>query len=737
MKQHLSRMAGFSLRLAGVAMLILLAVAGNAPRASAHQDASAPDTTLLPAERLVNTDGTLHVAPGFIGTLNLRGWDVTLDARRGPLLARAQARPMAIPPHSPMVVGNPTTWTPLSYGGLNNSVLALAVSWPNLYVGGMFTAISGVSVPMNYVASYNMVTGQWSVMDNGLNQQVNTLAFGPGGYLYAGGFFTDAGDNTQPELKHIALWNGAAWGGLADNGLNGAVQTLAYDGTNLWVGGSFSDDGNNTHLGNTIYNNIAQYTGSVWAPAPDNGLDNDVRAIVVAGGSLYVGGFFSKSKANTPVEDLNRIAKLTNETTWEALPNQGLYGPAVYALARDAAGNIYVGGSFDRLYDDTLNPNSLNNFAIYDPNTGGGTWVTPTGGGLTTGIPGQGTVDSLAVINLTDIYIGGTFTQSADGGTTKMNNMAIYKGSTWVVPPAEGLDGSPEVFVSVPNGTLYNVYVGGHFTGQKTPAQSGLNHIAVLANDCSPVADDIWSNASNWTCSGISGVPATPDAITIPSGRTLTLTGDVTVNGGFSFDGTINADTYLLSLGAGVIVNGLGLVIGQVERYTTGGPGPYTFNDKNTQITLDGGATVSSIAVTLKMGDPAVTNYAGRTFKITKGSGTFTSATVRLPYDPAEIVGTPNAGNFKLWSYDTGTHQWVSEGGVLDAINHYVELAGVNHFSAWAISDNTGPNGEPSSVTISSFKASVDGTSSTAVVVGALLATVAVAGTRMARKRHS
>src|SRR5450759_2726625 len=77
----------------------------------------------IPVERLLNPDGTLNLSAGGSGTLDLRGWQVTLDSKRGPLFQPASGPP-----------ANPATdvWSPLGTG-MDSIVFAIAVSSSDVY----------------------------------------------------------------------------------------------------------------------------------------------------------------------------------------------------------------------------------------------------------------------------------------------------------------------------------------------------------------------------------------------------------------------------------------------------------------------------------------------------------------------------------------------------------------------------------------------------------------------------
>src|SRR6185503_9243181 len=88
----------------------------------------------------------------------------------------------------------------------------------------------------------------------GLDAAVSVLA-ASGPYIYAGGFFTNAGGVA---VKGLARWNGARWsniGNVSGNVGSGQVMSLATSGNSLYVGGSI------TRLDNEPVQNIAHWNG--------------------------------------------------------------------------------------------------------------------------------------------------------------------------------------------------------------------------------------------------------------------------------------------------------------------------------------------------------------------------------------------------------------------------------------------------------------------------------------------
>lgn len=205
------------------------------------------------------------------------------------------------------------------------NVYALAVCGSNLYAGGSFTEVGGLSA--NNIAQWN--GNSWSALGSGINGRVSALAVS-GSDLYVGGAFDMAGN---VPAANVAKWNGSAWSALG-SGMNGAVTALAVSPTKLYVAGNFT----------TPSPNIAQWNGSSWSDL-GLGVDGFVNGLAVSGDNLYVGGQFS-TVGGIPA---NSIAEW-NGSTWSPLGSGVNSGAGqvsgVGALALDSSGNLYVSGGF-------------------------------------------------------------------------------------------------------------------------------------------------------------------------------------------------------------------------------------------------------------------------------------------------------------------------------------------------------------------------------------------------------
>ncbi|WP_117208617.1 hypothetical protein [Allorhizocola rhizosphaerae] len=174
----------------------------------------------------------------------------------------------------------------------------------------------------------------------------------PGGKLFAGGTFTQAGGSTA---TNIAAWNGVDWSALVGpngEGADSQVTAMTMFQGELIVGGSFLE------AGGEIVSGVASWDGTDWEPlVSSNGAIGlailplgFVSDLEVFNGELYAGGAFPRGGG----QDVNNIAKW-NGTDW--LPVTGPSGTGVLQGGSDVGavvwdmtlvdGQLIVAGRFD------------------------------------------------------------------------------------------------------------------------------------------------------------------------------------------------------------------------------------------------------------------------------------------------------------------------------------------------------------------------------------------------------
>ncbi|MDP4196155.1 MAG: hypothetical protein Q8940_13950, partial [Bacteroidota bacterium] len=380
-----------------------------------------------------------------------------------------------------------STWSTLPSGGssgVDNTVSSIAVDNTDIYIGGFFTTLGDGTTSANGIAKWN--GSQWSTLQNegpnGVRGSISAIAVS-GGSLYIGGDFTSFNDGGL--ANHVAKWNGTGWSKLSGGSINGVtsdVRTIAIMGSDIYVGGSFSQLGDGTSA-----NCIAKWDGSHWSALPcgsSNGVFGNVSALAVWNNALYVGGDYTKFGDGTSV---NHIAKWDG-TQWSTLPcgvGNGVSG-GVATIVPSSTG-IYIGGQFAKLGD---NNTVANNITKWD----GTQWSTFP---CSTSVGVNSVVLSIAVKG-TDVYVGGAFSTLGDG--TSVNSIAKWDGSQWSPLTFNGAVGVNNVVLSLAV-CGSDVYAGGPFStlGDGTT----VNGIAK------------W-NGTSWAplpCGGSVGINGTPYAL--------------------------------------------------------------------------------------------------------------------------------------------------------------------------------------------------------------------------------
>lgn len=353
--------------------------------------------------------------------------------------------------------------------GFDDAVYALRFWGGSLYIGGYFTGFTdaaSVFTPMRGIACWD--GSNVRMVGAGFNGAVFSLA-AAGSDLYAGGAFT-ASNGDVTTFNYIAKWNGSAWSALGSStvGVDGVVETLAWDCTNLFVGGWFANaggipsqscarwDGSAWHaiggfsggsnlytlvaIGKSVYAGgqftvinselrfgIARWDGSAWFDV-GGGVRGGYPATIAFkpfGGTMFVlGNFSSVGGLSVTASQLGSFTTTDIPAIlWSNAAGTGGTDGIIRAVASDMSGNVYVGGDFT-----TIMGVAANHIAKWD----GATW-TALGSGLTRS-SGQTTVRAI-LVDGANIYAGGIFDAS---GATPIHNLGVWNGSAW-----SGLGGIP------------------------------------------------------------------------------------------------------------------------------------------------------------------------------------------------------------------------------------------------------------------------------------------------------
>ncbi|MCL5260071.1 MAG: hypothetical protein M1561_00085 [Gammaproteobacteria bacterium] len=200
------------------------------------------------------------------------------------------------------------------HDAVNNTVNALlensdGVNYTFLYVGGKFTQVNS-SVSADYAAVWDNINFTWSSMGSTLNGPVNVFAGSLSPLaLYAGGEFTTPG-------QHLAQWNGTEWVSFS-GGVNGNVFALLLNGTDLFVGGAFTQANSSVNA-----DNVVLWNGTAWNNLSSSGTNGQVNALALYNNSLYVGGNYTQAGGS----GANNISVWNSTTGWSNITNSSSDG---------------------------------------------------------------------------------------------------------------------------------------------------------------------------------------------------------------------------------------------------------------------------------------------------------------------------------------------------------------------------------------------------------------------------
>lgn len=334
-----------------------------------------------------------------------------------------------------------------------------------VYVVGLFATISGKS--RQYIAALDAKTGaalDWDAHSNGI---AIPLAF-RGSTLYVGGLFSQIGGQPRNNIAALDATSGAATGWNPD--ADGGVWSVAIRGKRLYVGGSFTRIGAKSR---SLVAELDPETGLAtdWNPTAQGPHEPYVNAMVMHGGTLFVGGSFT-SIGGQVRNGLAAFETRTGElTAWDPGATAARGFPDI-SILRAHGRSIYVGGYFQ-----SIGGQPRNYVAELDAFTGAATDWNPDPSNV---------VYAIAVGENT-VCIGGTFKSM---GMVPRRNLAAFDLTTGKVtdwnPNPDGL------IVYALAASEGKIYAGGDFTqigGQFRSDLAALDALTGAATEWNPGAD--------------------------------------------------------------------------------------------------------------------------------------------------------------------------------------------------------------------------------------------------------
>ena len=316
------------------------------------------------------------------------------------------------------------TWHP-DVSGLVN---ALALGSAGLYVGGFFVKVGGASHSgLARIGTDGTVDASWHPQVSLLPPDgVRALALAPDDSLYVGGTFDqiDAVNSAGLALLTPSGALDATWNPLLFPVPPVAPRALALADGSLYVGGDFTGAVWNTEAGAMPLSRLVKVSAtgagiadSTWMPNPTAA----VNALALSGGSIYVGGAFTKIGGVAR----NRIAKLSVSGTTDPAWNPDVNG-TVFAIA-PAGDSVYFGGPFSTAGGQArggLARASATGVGAVDPG-----FVPQLGGG--------GPVAAIGV-SASRLFVGGVFDAFGPLSTTGLALFDLRPPTASIATPAEG-----------------------------------------------------------------------------------------------------------------------------------------------------------------------------------------------------------------------------------------------------------------------------------------------------------
>jgi hypothetical protein len=341
----------------------------------------------------------------------------------------------------------------------NGEVRALAFDGATLFAGGEFSQANAAS--RGNLAGFNPATGALTaftarVAGNGPQTLFDPLGVHAlllkGTKLYVGGEFNQAGPAeplTEVRLRGAAFDTtssalDASWQPNPNRLINGLA--LDSDGTDVFIGGRFSEVDGPTLTANAPRNGVAKVNESAGT-ADANWVAplqlSDMTTLMVFGSQVYVAGSVRVSPSETwPVASLstaNNNAGLN--INWHPVP------PGTVQSLAASGGRVYIGsGTFSSA--DGPQPAIIGVDATSFPSTGTPDFAPALGRGRQSLPSGQQTGVRAIGANGADVVAGGTFINV--GGVDRRNLGAIDLNTgqaTAFNPPMKGMF-SPLTFVN-------------------------------------------------------------------------------------------------------------------------------------------------------------------------------------------------------------------------------------------------------------------------------------------------
>ncbi len=309
--------------------------------------------------------------------------------------------------------------------GANNTVRAVALNGANVYVGGDFTSYRGDTKGLRLV-KLDSTTGNMDTVSfnataaNGPNGIVHSILVN-GTELYIAGAFTNyRGSNSGYRMAKLNALTGAmntTFNSTGGSGPDSTVYALAFnsDKTKIYMGGAFTAYRSSSYCSRLCviltsdgsYNSIFQANG-----APTDGA---VYALALSGSNLFVGGTFTQYNYNTKSAYLAKINAANGALDTASFNSSTSNHPnnAVNTISISADGSyVYAGGAFT-----TYNSSAVGAYLV-KVNSATAVMETANFNTSAANVPGGIVYSTLLSSDGSKLYVGGSHTTYRGDSTT-------------------------------------------------------------------------------------------------------------------------------------------------------------------------------------------------------------------------------------------------------------------------------------------------------------------------------
>ncbi|UZJ63897.1 hypothetical protein OKW96_15985 [Sphingobacterium sp. KU25419] len=537
--------------------------------------------------------------------------------------------------------------------GAGTSVLYAAAS--NITVNGNVSI--GPSTTFNGSSFSHNIGSNW--VNNGIfNGNTGSVTFtGPGSTVSGSGTQNFNNLTIAASLISFSANSISLTGNLATTGSGSFSQlsggTILMTGTGKTISGFGISPHNLTIIGTISTTDALVIAGNL---SVSGSFTTSTGAMTMSGTSKTISGTGTMSFGVLSIT--GTIAATANFTISSSLSVNGTFSAT--AGTATFTGTATLGGTAN-LFNTTINGTSLQLSA--SSTLGIASALTITSGILDVSSSAPNTVNfngsgaqNINAITYNNLSLSNGNNKTAIAALTMNNSLTIGTGTTFI-PGAF----THSIYSNWNNSGTFNAGTSTvQFLGNQASTITGVTafNILTINNTTAATGATLQSNVSATTVNMMMGTLLTGT-------NTLTITGTRTANG---------------------------IILGNIQRnhvFTTGVA--YAFEGPNNLVTFTGPSGVNSVTISVALGPLSDFPFGGsisRLYTVTIPSGTYTSATLRLHYEDAELNGS-NEATMGLWRYN-GT-SWTASGKTAnDATANYVEKSLLlDVTNRWTLSDNS------------------------------------------------